>query len=130
MNILSDDVEFFHGIVSGINVPFTSDTIFGATAEESTRTWIFRRQARYMHYKVRIVDGESADFGVWVNGNVEFFDATNRTGYTWSGYIDLTTITDVPAVNDFYDVYAHIEWAGAGNELTVDYFLESDSTTL
>lgn len=128
LNILSDDVEHLYGLISGVNIPFSSQTI---TASGESRRWIFRRQARYLHYKIRNITNDTDELHINVNGNDEYDDVTNRSGaYTWEGYIDLTGITAVPAVGAFYEVYVDITFDTGPNDLRVDYLLESDSTTL
>ena len=130
LNILSDDLEYLYSLVAGANVPFLQHKWDGSPTEEPSRTYIFHRANRYLHYKIRLTGGETADFKIFVNGNQEYLDSTNRTsGYEWVGYIDLTGITAVPAVGDSYEVYANIEWA-TGGEAKLDYLLESDETAL
>jgi len=130
LNILSDDVEFLHGIVSGVNAPFTSDTFTDAGGNHVSRTWTKRREGRYLHYKVRITSNETADFYIYVNGVLGYHDPTNRSAtYTWAGYIDLQALASVPAVGAFYEMYVDVQWA-VGGTIKVDYFLESDNTTL
>lgn len=129
LNILSDDIEFLYSLMSGINIPFSSQTLTGSG---NTRKWIFRHQARYLHYKFRLTTGTSDELDIRLGAadTIEYTDATNRTAaYTWTGYIDLTATTENPADGDFYHVFVEFDFAAAG-EFIVDYFLESDSTTL
>lgn len=128
LNTLSEDVEFLYSITHGMNIPFTSET---RTSTGDTRHWQFRRRVRYLHYKIRSTQNDTSRVRINVNGNWEFDDPTNRIGaYTWSGYIDLTAITAVPAVGDFYEVYAELTPLVGPNEWVIDYFIESNSTTL
>lgn len=128
LNTLSDDVEYLYSITHGMNMPFTSET---STATGDTRHWEFRRQGRYLHYKIRSTQNDTDQIDITVNGNIEYTDSINRIGaYTWSGYIDLTTITSVPSVKAFYEVYVTYTSLTGPNEWVVDYFIESDSTTL
>lgn len=127
LNTLSGNQEFLYSLVNGINIPFTSETMTGSG---DSRHWEFRRRVRYLHYKIRVTTNDTDRLRISVNGNYEFDDGVNRSApYTYSGYIDLTAITAVPAVKDFYEVYITLDWSVVG-ELVVDYFLESSSTTL
>lgn len=129
LNILSDNIEFLYSLISGINVPFSSQTLTGSG---NTRKWISRRQARYLHYQFRLTTGTSDELDIRLGAadTIEYTDATNRSApYTWTGYLDLTATTENPAVGDFYHVFVEFDFAAAG-EFIVDYFLESDSTTL
>lgn len=128
LNTLSDNIEFLYSLISGVNIPFTSDVV---TLSGDSRSWIFRRQARYLHYKIRSTQNDTDRMRIFANGNAELDDGTNRIGaYTWEGYIDLTGITAVPAVGAFYEVYAEFTSLNGPNEWVVDYFLESDATSL
>ena len=128
LNILSTDIEFLHSLVYGMNIPFTSET---NTLSGDSRNWQFRRRVRYLHYLIRSTQNDTDQLDITVNGNIEYTDGVNRIGaYTWSGYIDLTLITAVPAVGDFYAVYATFTSLTGPNEWVIDYFIESDSTTL
>lgn len=129
MNILSQNLEFFWGLVSGVNVPFAGQTMTGSG---NSRTWTFRHVGRYLHYKITLNGGTSDELYIRVNGNREYSDATNRSNpYTWSGYIDTNAITAPPAIGTFYDTYIEIAFAGGGgSDLQIVYLIESDSTTL
>jgi hypothetical protein len=126
--VLADNIEFLYSLTSGVHIPFTSETL---TVGGDSRNWAFRRQARYLHYKIRSTQNDTDKLRIFVNGNVELDDGTNRIGpHTWESYIDLTGITAVPALGAFYVVYAEFTSLTGPNEWVVDYFLESDSTTL
>lgn len=100
------------------------------TGSGDSRIYTFRRQGRYLHYKFRLTTGTSDELDIRIDGTIEYTDATNRSAtYTWTGYEDLTATTSNPAVGDFYEVYVEFDFASAGN-FHVDYFIESDSTTL
>lgn len=127
LNIISQNLEFFWGLVSGVNVPFTGEKLTGST---DTRTWTGRRVGRYLHYKMRIVNGTSDEVTIRLDGNNEYGDGTNRSApYTWSGYIDLSATTSAPDIGEFYEVYVTFAF-NSGNDFRVDYLIESDSTTL
>lgn len=126
MNILSDNIEYIWSLISGINVPFCGEQITTGTS----RPYSFRRQGRYLHYKFRLLSGDSDETDIRIDGFNEDGDGTNRASpYTWTGYIDLTTTTSAPAVNDFYEVTVGFTPNPTGT-FHVDYFIESDSTTL
>jgi hypothetical protein len=126
LNILSDNIEFLYSLISGINIPFTGDQ-FGSGV---SRVYTFTRQGRYMHYKARLTSGDSDEVILRIDGNTEYNDATNRASpYTWSGYIDLTATTSNPAVGDSYEVTFQFSPNPTG-QFHLDYFIESDSTTL
>lgn len=128
MNVLADNIEFLYSLTTGVGIPFTSETL---TIGGDSRNWVFRRQARYLHYKIRSTQNDTDKLRIFVNGNAELDDGTNRIGaYTWESYIDLTGITAPPSVGAFYLVYAEFTSLAGPNEWVVDYFLESDSTTL
>lgn len=128
LNILSDNLEFFWSLMSGVNIPFSGQTM---TLNGNSRVWTFRRVARYLHYKILLDVGDSDEFSLYINGNREVYDASNHSAdYTWESYVDLQAITSVPAVGAFYDVYVNEVFSGSPNELQVIYLIESDSTTL
>jgi hypothetical protein len=128
LNIISENLEFFWSLVSGVNIPFSGQTL---TASGDSRVWTFRNVARYLHYKVLLDVGTSDEFELYVNGNREVYDASNHNAdYTFEGYVDLTAITSPPSVGQFYDVYVTETFSGSPNELQIIYLIESDSTTL
>lgn len=129
LNILSDNIEFLYSLISGVNIPFSSQTLSGSG---NTRKWVFRHAARYLHYKFRLTSGTSDELDIRLGAadTVEFTDATNRGApYEWTGYLDLAATTEDPAVGSTYSVFIEFDFASAG-DFIVDYFLESDSTTL
>jgi hypothetical protein len=126
LNILSDDIEFLYSLITGINIPFTGDQFSSGVS----RIYTFTRQGRYMHYKGRLTSGDSDEVIIRIDGSTEYNDATNRASpYTWSGYIDLTATTSNPAVGDSYEVTFQFSPNPTG-QFHLDYFIESDSTTL
>lgn len=127
---LADNAAYLYSIVSGINTPFSADTLTGASGLESSRSWTFRHTGRYLHYKLRLTNNETDSVEILLDEVQVYLDATNRTApYTWSGYIDLNGIGSPPALQDFYTVRVSVDWNVNGN-LVVDYFLESDATAL
>jgi len=128
LNILSSNIAFLHSIVSGVNQPFTGQTI---TGDGDSRSYTFRRQGRYLHFQCTNVTNDIDEFYIRIDGTREYTDVTNYSGnHVYSSYIDLTGTTSAPAVGDFYEVHAEIVFLSGPNELSVDYFIESDSTTL
>lgn len=108
-------------------MPFTGEQM---DVDATSRTYTFRRQGRYLHYKFRLTSGDSDEVILRIDGNTEYNDATNRASpYTWTGYEDLTATTSNPAVGDFYEVTVEIQFNPNG-QFHLDYFIESDSTTL
>lgn len=127
LQILADNADFLWNLVSGVNIPFTGDSL---TASGTSRTYTFRRQGRYLHYHFEMTTGTSDELDVRLDGFNEAGDATNRTApYTWSGYIDLQATTSNPAVGDDYEVFVEFDFASAGTFL-INYLIESESTTL
>jgi len=127
LNTLSGDVEYLYSITHGINIGFTGQT---TSTAGNTRPYSLRRRVQYLHYKIRVTSGTVDSLSINVNGNNEFTDGVNRSsGYTYSGYIDLTAITAVPTVKDFYTIYSTVAFDPSG-EITIDYYIESNSTTL
>lgn len=127
LNIISQNLEFFWGLVSGVNVPFTGEKMTGSGA---SRPWTGRRVGRYLHYKCELVNGVSDELDIRIDGNHEAGDGTNRSApYEWSGYIDLSATTSAPAIGAFYEVIVEFDFT-SGNDFRVVYLIESDSTTL
>jgi len=127
LNIISQNLEFFWGLVSGVNQPFTGEKMSGSG---TSRPWTFRRQGRYLHYKCQILNGTSDELDIRVDGTAEYTDATNRSAtYTWSGYIDLQATTSAPDIGEFYEVTVEFDFT-SGNDFRVVYLIESDSTSL
>lgn len=126
LNILSNDIEFLYGIVSGINIPFTGEQI----TIGQTRGYTFTRQGRYLHYKARLTAGDSDITSIKIDTFSEGGDSTNRNSpYTWTEVIDLTLTTSNPAVGESYEVYVTFSAVTTGT-YHLDYFIESDSATL
>jgi hypothetical protein len=121
-------LEFFWSLVSGVNIPFSGQTL---TASGESRVWTFRHVGRYLHYKVFLDVGDSDEFNMYVNGNREVMDHSNHSAdFTWESYVDLTTITAPPSIGDFYDVYFDQVFSGSPSDMQIVYLIESDSTTL
>lgn len=129
LNIISQNLEFFWSLVSGVNIPFSGQTMTGSG---SSRVWTFRHTCRYLHYKFFLDGGDSDEITLVVNGNDEWGDATNRSAdYTWTGYVDTNAITSPPAIGSFYDCHVDMSFGGGGgSDLQIVYLIESDSTSL
>lgn len=127
LNILADNIAFLYSLVSGVNQPFTGETMTGSG---NSRTWSFRRQGRYLHYNMSIVNGTSDELDLRIDGNIEYTDATNRSApFSWTGYVDLQATTSAPDIGTWYEVFAEFDFA-SGNDFRVNYLIESDSTSL
>jgi hypothetical protein len=101
------------------------------TGSGDSRIWSFRHTNRYLHYKIFLDVGDSDELRIYVNGNVEYYDASNHSSdFTWESYIDTSTITSPPSVGSFYDVKTNIVFSGSPSDLQIVYLVESDSTTL
>jgi hypothetical protein len=130
LNGINDNSAFLYSLVSGVNVPFTTHSFTGSPSPEQSRPYVFRRQARYLHFRVDLTSNDTSDFDILIDGVSEYNDPTNRSAaYSYTGYIDLTGIGSPPAVGDFYEVVAEIDW-DVGGTARVVYFLESDATAL
>lgn len=126
LNTLSGDVEYLYSVTHGMNIGFTGELI---AADGWARPYTFRNRVRYLHYKLRVTGSNVLQVDINVDGNVEFSDSTTRSaGYTYSGYIDLTLVTSPPSAKDFYTVQTWVDLDG-GN-VTLDYYIESNSTTI
>lgn len=129
LNILSENIEFLRALTSGVNIPFTGEKMSGSG---ESRRWTFKHQGRYLHYKMRMVNGTSdeLDIRIGTSESIEYTDATNRSApYAWTGYIDLAATVEDPAIGAFYQVFVEFDF-DSGNDFRIDYFIESDSTTL
>lgn len=131
LNLLADNIEFLFGLVSGVNVPFSSDSIAGSSGVlTSSRPYAVRYQARYLLYKIRVVGGETEQFEIIINEVQEVVDTVDRTApYTFEGYIDLEGITTPPTLLDWLSVRVAIDW-NVGGSAVLDYLLQSDETTI
>ena len=97
LNILSDDVEYLYGLVSGVNVPFNSLTTT-VNLDDTNNQWLMRHVYKYLHYKLRVASGQNDDLDIYmVRGTQDiriFGESAARTGgYSYSGYIDLEDVT-------------------------------------
>ncbi len=97
LNILSDDLEYLHGLVSGVNTPFNSlSTTVDLTT--SNNQWLVRHTNQYLHYKMRVTSNENNDLYIYmVRGGHPvrlFHDNVQRSGtYTYEGFINLEDVT-------------------------------------
>lgn len=133
LNTLSDDIEYLYALATAVSAPFCGQTM---VAGGDSRYWTFRRRARYLHYQVRLTASDIDEFELLITnyGGTDqdgVIDHSNHSApYTWSGYVDLDSLGDPPALLEFYKVHFVITFSGSGNELEIDYLLQSDSTTL
>lgn len=127
LNILSDDVEFLYGALSGVNVPFRSLTS-GSDLSKDTNIWKFRYLGRYLHYRVRLTSGQHDVFRLYYDDNEYVIDDGSRSApYTWASYIDLNSLG--LTVGQFYNATWRWQFSSSGS-VTLDYLLQSDSTSL
>lgn len=127
LNTLSGDVEYLYSVTHGMNIGFTGEE---KTTDGYCRPYTYRRRARYLHYKIRVTAASVHELRINVNGNDELTDTTERSsGYTYSGYFDLTAITAPPSALDFYSIQAWVSLA-SGGVIYIDYYIESNATTL
>lgn len=129
LNTLAANQNYFVSLLGTTsNTGFMTEDI---STDRVSATWVFKRARRYLHYRVDMIEGLSDRLKIFVNGNEEFNDGINRTGYTWSGYFDLTAITTPVTVGAFYEVYCDCDVDSSGtNTFRVQYFIESDNITL
>lgn len=133
LNILADNTEFLHGLVSGINVPFTKFVYDSITFDETRSEWEMIHTARYLHYKLSLIGSEDLEtLSIVVNGTTKLIDGTTRSPtYTYSGYLDTTVDPGTLTTGSPYDIYFTGTFSAATNNLlVVDYLRENDSTTL
>jgi len=116
LNILSDDVEYLYGLVSGVNIPFNSITTT-INLRSNNNQWLLRHAYQYLHYKARVTANDNDDFDIFItqSGGYDikvYTDSTTRSAtYTYSGYIDLedctTWVSPASGDDDIYQgVYA------------------------
>lgn len=130
LNGIRSNQEYFQsslGNTSGVSF-VAADTLLDGIYG----TWIFKRRRRYLHWRIDVLTGDTAELDILIDGNSEFNDGTNRTsGYSYTGYVDLTATTANPSIGDFYEVQIDIEHQSpSGGTTRIWYFLESDSTSL
>jgi hypothetical protein len=130
LNTLNANAEFLYSLISGVNTPFATHSFDGTPDPETSRPYIMRRQARYLHVRVDLTSNDVSDFDILIDGVSVYNDGTNRSAsYTWEIAIDLTGIGSPPAVGDFYEIVVELDWSVGGTARFV-YALESDSATL
>lgn len=133
-NQLSDCIEFLHGLITGVNVPFRSIGI-GTDVDQGDEVLIIRHLGRYLHYKVTMDSGEHDELRLYYNDDEIYADNGHQVSpYTWSGSIDLydTGILAVtPTVGEFYEITFRWRWQeGETGAARIEYLLESDQDTL
>lgn len=128
---LADNAAFLYSIVSGINTPFSADTVTSATNPASSRSWTFRHTARYVHYRLRVTDGTTESVQILCDEAAEFNDGTDRTApYQYDGYLDTQSFGSPPALGDWITFRVVVDWNVTPGNLVVDYLIESDATSL
>lgn len=114
---------------STINPPFSTHAMEAGYTDETDGYWMIRHMHQYLHYRVEILDGATADFKISYNSDLVLDDGTNNTaGYVYSGVIDLydTGILAVtPTVGNWYRIYVESEPESGGDlHLFVAYIIE------
>ena len=129
LNTLASNQNYFASLLGTTsNTGFMTEDI---STDRDSATWVFKRSRQYLHYRVDMIEGLSDRLIIYVNGDEELNDGVNRTGYTWSGYFDLDAITSPPSVGSLYEVYCNCDVDSSGtNTFRIQYFIESDNTTL
>ena len=126
LNTLTNNDLYFRSLLgNNTNTGFMTEDI---VTDRDSAKWVFRRTRQYIHYNISMLSGDSDRLIIYVNGAQELNDGVNRTGYTWTGYFDLDTITNPVTEGDFYEVYINIEFISGS--LRVNYFIESDDTSI
>lgn len=131
LNILSDNTEFLHGLVSGVNTPFAK-VEYTSDWDDTDTKWEMVHSAQYLHFKARLTMTDVTSFQIWVAGVKVYEDTTQRAAvYTYQGYVDLDASAASLTLGDPYEVYlAGTFTTSPPHKLIVDYLRESGSTTL
>lgn len=108
LNILSDDVEYLYGLVSGVNTPFNSITTT-SNLRSNNNQWLLRHAYQYLHFKARTVAGTNDDFDIFithpVGNDIRVYEYSSSQA-TYSGYIDLEDLTTwTTAASGDADIY-------------------------
>lgn len=97
LNILSNDIEYLHGLVTGVNLPVGSLRITNDNLTSTNNQWLLRHANRYLHYKLRLVGGTNDSLSIYYDGIRVMYDASTRNAaYTYSGYVDLESPSTWP----------------------------------
>lgn len=92
LNILSDDIEYLYGMITGVNLPVASLRIVNDNYTSTNNQWLVRHAHRYLHYKVRLVGGTNDSLSIYYDGVRVWQDPNTRNAaYTYSGYADLNS---------------------------------------
>lgn len=142
LNTLSGDIEFLHGVASGLNVPFSSVRVTGDSINDTKVHWYIRHKHRYLHYRARVTAGDIDEFRIYYNGTRIVQDDTNRSSpYTYQStgaptatypatsgvVIDLNGLS--LTVGNWYEIYVEMTQLTTMTA-SVDYILESDATSI
>lgn len=129
LNQISDAIEFLHGLITGVNIPFL--TVGGGS--DFSQNYRIRHVGQYLHYKIVMSSGTHDVLQISYDGTVVYEDLGSQSApFTWEGYVDLHdtgVITPTPTIGDFYSLSINFEYNANGDAL-VHYLLESNSTTL
>lgn len=129
LNQISDAIEFLHGIITGVNMPFK--TVGGGS--NFNQTYRIRHLGQYLHYQIAMSSGQSDQVRIYYNSVLVFDDDTDRDApYLWEGYVDLhdTMVIDpIPTLREFYTLEVDFDYNTPG-DAQVHYILESNATSL
>lgn len=127
LNTLSANQEFLYGQSRQVNTPFISYRQETELLNVDDVYWTIRHRLRYFHYKVNCQ--ENADYIKIFYDNM-VTPIVNVTGPTLGavGYVDLDPLG--LTVGTRYQIVVDMFRDADPTEMTVDYLLESDSTSI
>lgn len=121
LNILSDDVEFLHGVADAHNFGFA----IKAGSASTSFDYYIRHKHRYLHFQYRIEIHDANEVQTYYGGTWVDTDMIGTIG-THSGYYDLDGLGFT--VGEWYPV-GLVYTASSTSYMIVDYLFELDSTT-
>jgi len=129
LNILSNNLDFLHGLLGNSNPSFSQVTLNGSGS--TVARFNQQHRAQFFHYKITITSGNHDTLSITYNGATIFSDQGSRVApYTWQGYVDLNVNPGGLTLGNFYDVQVNFSWQSGGTGAGVIEFLgESGSTT-
>lgn len=139
MNILSDNIEFLHGIVTTVNAPFNAIRTVGESLTESNNGFRLRKSAQYLLWRLELHSGETSnvieihiDDESDINNPVEVLNLNVDSGgestpTVWDGAIDLDSegISD----GDFFKAWIKMTSSNQA-DFEIAYLFNSDNTTI
>jgi hypothetical protein len=121
LNILSDDIEYLHGIADAHNFGFA----MRGGAASTTFDYYIRHKHRYLHYQYRIETHDANEVQLQYGGVMIDADMVGSIG-THNGYYDLNSFGFT--VGEWYQT-AFIYTSSSTSYITIDYLFELDATT-